>query len=72
MKGVEIYKRDAAFAKLKQFCGFAEEHDYVEVTEWNNGEGFDVDISSTPSSHFQLTYGQFNAIKKLIKKINKL
>jgi len=65
----EKYKREAIFSELKKFDVFAKDDDYIEVTEWKNGEGFDVDINSNERSFFQLTYGSFNALKKLIKKL---
>jgi len=70
-KKIDLYDRKAAFTELKQFCHLAKEHDFVEVTEWNNGEGFDINISSTVDSVMSVTYGQFKAIKTLIKKLDK-
>jgi hypothetical protein len=67
----EIYKREAIFAELKQFCHLAKEHDFIEVTEWNNGEGWDVTINTTSEQNISITYGQFDAIKKLIKQLEK-
>ena len=67
----EIYDRPAIFAELKQFCHLAKQHDFIEVTEWKNGEGWDVTINSTIEQHITLTYGQFDAIKKLIKQLEK-
>jgi len=67
----EIYKREAIFAELKQFCHLAKEHDFIEITEWNNGEGWDVTINTTSEQNISITYGQFDAIKKLIKQLQK-
>jgi hypothetical protein len=67
----EIYKREAIFAELKQFCHLAKEHDFIEVTEWNNGEGWDITINTTSEQNISITYGQFDAIKKLIKQLQK-
>jgi len=67
----EIYKREAIFAELKQFCHLSKEHDFIEVTEWNNGEGWDVTINTTSEQNISITYGQFDAIKKLIKQLEK-
>ena len=61
------HKRRTRFALLKQFCYFGKEHDYIEVTEWKNGEGFDVDINGRKSERIQLTWGEFDAIKTLVK-----
>lgn len=77
-KKINIYKRHSAFADLSEFDpGFANEHDFIEVTEWHNGEGFDVEISKTSKlgivndRRLQFTYGEFDAIRKLVKIINK-
>jgi hypothetical protein len=69
-KKISKYKRNAVFADLKEYDVFAKEHDFVEVTEWYNGEGWDVYISTrNDNKMFSLSYGQFKAIKKLIKKL---
>ena len=68
---IEESKRKTLFTILKPFCYFAGEHDYVEVTEWTNGEGVDVEISGKLRTRFQLTYGEYDALKKLMKKIRK-
>jgi len=41
--------------------------DYVEVCQWYNGEGWDISISD--GKIFSLHYTEFEAIKKLIKKL---
>ena len=69
---MEKYKRKAVFENLDKYCVIAKEHDYIEVTEWNNGEGYDVEIKSEMSSFFQLTNGQLRAIKKLVKVLDKM
>ena len=42
---------------------------YIEVTEWTNGEGFDICIESFETLRFKLTHGQFDALKFMIKKL---
>lgn len=67
---MNIYKRTAISAKLKKYDYIADEEDFIEVIEWKNGEGFDVEIvSSKLQTRFQLTWGEFKALKKLIKKL---
>ena len=66
---MEKYNRKAVFSYLKKYDNLAGEHDFIEITEWNNGEGFDVEITGKLSSRFQLTWGEFKALKKLINKI---
>ena len=65
------HKRRTIFARLNPFCLFAKEHDFIEVTEWKNGEGFDVDINGRKLERFQLTYGEWKALKELVKKLYK-
>jgi hypothetical protein len=71
-KKLEKYKRQAIFSELEGWCLFAKEEDFIEVTDWNNREGFDVEISSKLSTRFQLTWGEWELLKKLVKKIDKI
>jgi hypothetical protein len=66
---MEKYKRKSIFSELSPFDPFANKGDFIEVTEWYNGEGFDVEISSKLSTRFQLTHGEFDALKELVKKL---
>lgn len=61
-------KRRSDMVDLKDFCVFGRKDDYVEVTEWANGEGYDVSmITITGEKIFSLTHGEFDALKYLIK-----
>jgi hypothetical protein len=79
MKGeIELSKRKAAFAELKDWCIMScgpdrkDKGDFLEVTKWTNGEGYDIHISnSLGEKKFDLTWGQFKALKACIKKIDK-
>lgn len=44
MSKIEVSKRRAVFAELKDYCHMCGDDDYMEVTEWSNGEGYDVCI----------------------------
>lgn len=75
-KHVELVDRKSAFAELKDFCVFSMGvrkgmGDFIEVTEWSNMEGVDVEIHDVDGKRkFMLTYGQFDAIKTCVKQIN--
>jgi hypothetical protein len=72
MKKIDQYQRKAAFADLEQFDYLAKENDFIEVTEWANGDGWDVNISANHDDQtFHITHGQFKALKKLIKELEK-
>ena len=66
---MERYKRNSIFEELKKYDHLANKNAFIEVTEWKNGEGMDVAINSTRNSNFQLTYGEFLALKKIVKKL---
>ena len=76
-KKVEIINRVAAVAPLNEYCSFSMgerkgKDDFIEVTEWTNVEGFDVEINDLEGrTRFMLTYGQFDALKACVKEINK-
>lgn len=71
MADIETYKLDTAFATLKQFDYFAKPNDFIEVSLWRNGEGFDVHLSSHAEQTIKLTWGEFKALKKLLKELDK-
>jgi len=66
---METYNKKSVFSELKEFDHLAKEHDYIEITEWHNGEGFDIDINSYSDKKISLTWGEFKALKKLVKKL---
>jgi len=68
---IEESQRKTLFAELQPFDVFAGEHDYIEITQWTNGEGVDVEISGKLQTRFQMTFGEYDALKKLMKKIYK-
>jgi hypothetical protein len=70
MTDIKTYKLDAAFAPLKQFDHLANPDGFIEVALWHNGEGFDVCISTNSEQAFRLTWGEFKALKKLVKELD--
>lgn len=71
IENMEKYKRRAVYTNLSKYDPFVTEDDYIEVCEWKNGEGFDVDISSKTDVRFTLTYSEYKALKKLVKELKK-
>lgn len=61
---MEVCNRKSVMANLKDFDHLSKEHDYIEVVQWNNGEGWDIFINER---HVSLTYGQLEAINYLTK-----
>ena len=63
---IEFETRKSASCNLTLFDPLAKENTFVEVTEWANGEGFDISIDDRM---FHLTYGELDAINYLVKSI---
>jgi len=60
---MEEYTRKTRMTVLKNYDHLAKEHDFIEICEWHNGEGFDVTISDNKS--ISLTWGEFEALTAL-------
>jgi hypothetical protein len=43
---IEQSKRKAVFSELKGYCIHAGDNNYMEVTQWTNGEGYDISIDA--------------------------
>ncbi len=77
-KKISTSNRKSAFASLEDFCVFSsgerkDKGDFIEVTEWSNGEGYDILISDRDGDkQFSLTWGQYEAMKKCFKKLTKV
>ena len=64
---MEIYERKAVSDELKKYDHLAKDMDFIEVTEWTNGEGWDIWLNDRLMS---LTYGQLEAINYLVKTLD--
>jgi hypothetical protein len=71
MKELEKYNRKAVFCSLKEYDFASKEHSYVEITEWKNGEGIDINAYNYTDRNISLSYGEFKLIKKLVKQLEK-
>ena len=61
---METYTRKSAFAELKDYCHLSKGGSFMEVTEWKNGEGWDVTIDLRS---FTLTHGEFELLNILAR-----
>lgn len=59
---MEQTKRRTIVEDFKVFNPSAKEHDFVEVVEWSNGDGWDIYFNET---HIALTLDQLSAINLL-------
>ena len=63
---IKKYTRKAVMTNLDDYCHFAKKHDFMEVTQWENGEGWDITIESEQYPRtFKLTDGEMRALMVL-------
>lgn len=63
---MEYNNRKSVNTNLRRFDYLAEDKDFIEVTEWVNGEGYDVTINNKA---FSFTEGEIEAIYYLVKSL---
>ena len=60
-------KRTSVFESLKNYCHHSKEDDFIEVTEWVNGEGHDIVVSnSSGTQRISLTHGEQQLLQVLL------
>jgi hypothetical protein len=69
-KKIERYELDTAFVSLADYDITPKGDDFMEMSIWRNGEGFDVTINSYGEQRFGLTWGQYKALKTLVKELD--
>lgn len=68
---MKFEERKSVSDKLRKYCFLADEDDFIEVTQWVNGEGFDVSISRKHENKLlSLTFGEIEAIEYLVKSLD--
>jgi len=70
MSNIKRYSLKAGFAALVDFDHLAKPDDFIEVVLWHNGEGFDAHLSSHAEQSIRLSWGEYKALKKLIKELD--
>jgi len=64
---IKVDNRRSVFSELKAYCYCAGENDYIEVTQFSNGEGVDVNISRKAGEEkFSLTWGEWELLQVLM------
>ena len=62
---LKVENRKSISAPMKKFWSFANENDFITVTEWSNGEGWDFYFNDKPI--ISLHYSEIDAMNYLIK-----
>lgn len=61
---MKLGDRKSVSDDLNKYDVLAKKDDFIEVTEWTNGEGWDISINET---QFHLTRGELDAINYLTR-----
>lgn len=64
---MKFEKLNTVSDNLKKYDYLAKDSDFIQVTEWANGEGYAVDINENT---YNFTTGQIDAINYLIKSLD--
>jgi len=64
---MEISSRKSISDDLQKYDHLKNKSSFIEITEWTNGEGWDIAINE---KMFNLTYGELEAINYLIKALD--
>lgn len=62
---IKFNQRKSVFVPMED--AWHKEHEFVEVTQWTNGEGWDITISD--DKQISLHFTEFEVIKELIAKL---
>lgn len=65
---MEFTSRKSVHDNLKKYDYLSKEG-YIEVTEWANGEGIDINIENGTNKYISLSYGELDAINYLQKSL---
>ena len=70
----EIKMKKSVNVDLHEFSIFGQDGDWLEVTEWANGEGIDIilEYSKSPSKNISLSYDELEAIINIVNKLGTL
>lgn len=64
---IKINSRKSINDDLQKYDPLKNKSSFIEITEWTNGEGWDIAINERI---FNLTYGELEAINYLIKALD--
>ena len=64
---IEVDQRRSLYSLLKPYSYHASGDDYIEVTEWSNGDGYDVVIDRRRGiERFSISYGELELLQVLM------
>lgn len=67
----KIKQRKSIFSELSIDDWSSEKNSYIEITEWTNGEGYDIHINNYGERSISIGHNEFKLIKSIIKELDK-
>lgn len=64
---MKINNKKSIYDDLQKYDCLKSKSSFIEITEWTNGEGWDITIDEKT---FNLTYGELEAINYLVKALD--
>ena len=64
---MKINNKKSIYDDLQKYDCLKSKSSFIEITEWTNGEGWDIAINEKT---FNLTYGELEAINYLVKALD--
>lgn len=64
---MKINNKKSIYDDLQKYDCLKSKSSFIEITEWTNGEGWDITIDE---KIFSLTYGELEAINYLVKALD--
>lgn len=68
---IEVVQRNSVHVNLNDFCTHSKQDHFMEVTEWSNGDGVDINLNSFKNNQFSLSWGEFEALCVLVRRLQK-
>ena len=61
---MDYVKKKCIIDNLKKYSPQSDENEFIEVSEWVNGEGYDININD--NKRISLSYDEYSAVTHLI------
>lgn len=61
---MDFLKKKCIIDNLKKYSPQSNENEYIEVSEWSNGEGYDININD--NKRISLSFDEYSAVTHLI------
>lgn len=65
---MQFIKKKCIIDNLKKYSPQSSEHEFIEISEWANGEGYDININD--NKRISLSFDEYTAVTHVISCLN--